>query len=167
MPQVLGPDWTFWTFPQRAWNTKGMKKILLLAIFFAVGCASLSGWKEPKVDLKDLYIKDTNLVGTTIVFVLSVENTNEREIKVDEVNYKISLDGQAFANSKTQQPVVIAPKASAPVEIPLPVRYVDLFAHLNKALNSSQIEYAIEGDAKMSFFKVPFKKQGHLKLTGP
>lgn len=132
-----------------------------------VGCASLLGLKEPQVDLKELYIKDTNLVGTTIVFVLNVENTNDREIKVDEVNYKISLDGQAFANSKITQPVVIGPKATGPVEIPLPVRYVDLFAHLNKALSASQIEYAIEGDAKMSFFKVPFKKQGHFKLTSP
>lgn len=144
-----------------------MKKILLLVLFLPLGCASLMGLKEPQVDLKELYIKDTNLVGTTIVFVLNVQNTNDRELKVDEVNYKISLDGQAFANSKITQPVVIAPKATGPVEIPLPVRYVDLFAHLNKALSSSQIEYAIEGDAKMSFFKVPFKKQGHFKLTSP
>ena len=139
----------------------------MIAIFFAAGCASLSGWKEPKVDLKELYIKDTNLVGTTLVFVLNVENTNDREIKVDEVNYKIMLDGQAFANSKTEEVIRVGPKASAPVEIPLPIRYVDLFSHLNKALNSSQIEYAIEGDAKVSFFKVPFKKQGQLKLTSP
>lgn len=144
-----------------------MKKYFLICLLGLVGCASLSGLQEPKVDFKEIYIKEANLVGTTLIFVLNVENTNDREIKVDEVNYKIFLDDQAFAHSKIEKPVTIGPKAAALVEIPLPVKYGDLFSHLSKALNSSQIGYSIEGDAKVSFFRIPFKKKGELKLTQP
>lgn len=130
-----------------------------------LGCASLLGYKEePKVQLHEVYVKDADLVGTTLVFVIDVENPNERDIKVDEITYKVFLSGKELTEAKTENPVTVPAKQSAKVEVPLPVKYTALLGNIGNILMAREVSYRIEGDAKLSFFRIPFSKEGKVEL---
>lgn len=144
-----------------------MKKVLLGfgLCFMLSGCASFFGnLKEPKVDLDNVFAKDTSLTGTTLVFVLDVENPNDKEIKVEEVNYKIFVSGRELTSAKTDKAIVIPAKKTSQVQVPLPIQFTKLIDKMGDVLKTGSLVYRIEGDAKLSFIRIPFSEEGKVQL---
>lgn len=148
-----------------------MKKIIILffiSIFIPLmtSCASLLQLEKPKADLSHVLVRDTNLVGTTLIFVVDVENPNDRELKVDDVSYKVFLGGKAFAQASTGKQVSVPAKSKSQIEIPLPVKYTEIFSNMGEILLSQKLTYKIEGTAKLSFISIPFTKEGVVNFRG-
>lgn len=147
-----------------------MKKLtlcsLIVSVLFTISCASLVDKvvAKPNVELDHVALRDTDLKGTTAVFVVKVQNPNGIDLKVDDIAYKVFLAGQEFARARTGQAVSIPANGNALVEIPLPVEFSRLAGGLQALMLSKPVDYRIEGDARLSLFSVPFSKEGKFQL---
>lgn len=139
--------------------------ILILSLVSAIGCASsLLQLEKPKVDLQRVYAKDATATGTTLVFVINVENPNKQDIKVKEIAYKVFVSGKELSDAKTEKPIEVPAMKSSLVEIPLPVSYANILNNIAEVLFNKEVTYKIEGTAKMSFVSIPFSKEGKVEL---
>jgi LEA14-like dessication related protein len=143
-----------------------MLLLILSTLCLGTSCSSLVGKavEKPKIDLDHVAVRDTNLNGTTAVFFVRVQNPNSFALKVDDIAYRVFLAGEEFAKSSTGQTTTVPAKGESLVEIPLPVSYAKVVGGLQALLMSKPVDYRIEGDAKMSLFSIPFKKEGKLEL---
>lgn len=133
--------------------------------FFGTGCSSLFGTLEkPKVNLKHVYPKDSTMTGTTLVFVLDVENPNSKDLKVESVAYKVFISGKELGHGSIDKQIVVPAKKSSEVSVPLPVKYEDVLNNLGDILLAREVPYKIEGSAKVSYFNIPFSKEGKVEL---
>ncbi|RYZ85194.1 MAG: hypothetical protein EOP04_16475, partial [Proteobacteria bacterium] len=59
-------------------------------LFLTLGCASMFNKliDKPKIDLDRVSVRDANLTGATLLFIVKVANPNKVDIKVDEIAYK-------------------------------------------------------------------------------
>jgi LEA14-like dessication related protein len=139
-----------------------------LAVLFSLvgtGCSSLFGTLEkPKVNLKHVYPKDSTMTGTTLVFVLDVENPNNKDLKVESVAYKVFISGKELGHGSIDKQIVVPAKKSAELSVPLPVKYQDILNNLGDILLAREVPYKIEGNAKISYFNIPFTKEGKVEL---
>ena len=134
------------------------------ACLFLTNCASLLNLEKPEVNLQRVSVRDTSLTGTTLVFVVKVDNPNNREIKVKEIDYKVFISGKEISHARTEKPVDVPAKGSSEVELPLPVKYSSLFENIGDILLAREVAYKIIGDAKLSFIDIPFTKEGKVEL---
>jgi Conserved secreted protein len=140
--------------------------ISLISIFAFTGCSSgLFGMLEkPKAKLVNVYPRGTTMTGTTLVFVVEVENPNNKDIKVNSVDYKVFLSGKEFSQGTTDKEILVPANKTANVEVPLAVKYQDILNNLGDILMANKVEYKIEGKAKLSFISIPFTKEGKVEL---
>lgn len=144
-----------------------MKKIFLsLTLLLLCSCASFWGsvLEKPQVELDHIKVKDASLKGTTLVFVVSVDNPNKVDLKVDQINYKVFVNEKEITQAKTDKAVNVPAQSKANVEIPLPIEYNKIFTDLKELMFAESATYKIEGDAKLSLFTIPFTKKGEFKL---
>ncbi|WP_291516671.1 LEA type 2 family protein [Bdellovibrio sp. ArHS] len=146
-----------------------MTSRLLVALFLtALSACSGKGLlglaEKPEAKLQSVYAKDTNLSGTTLVFVVNVQNPNRFAIEVEEVAYKVYIGDKQLTTAKTNSAIKIPAAQDANIELPLPVKYGDLMGHLGSILTQGELPYKIEGDAKFSFATIPFTKEGKVEL---
>ncbi|MEN0057682.1 MAG: LEA type 2 family protein [Bdellovibrio sp.] len=132
----------------------------------ALGCAGLfQGMMEkPKVALSHVWARDTTLLGTTLIFVLNVENPNRKPIEVEEVRYKVFIGEQEFASAKTEKAIKVPARQTAQVEVPLPIQFVSLLKNVDQIWREKKVAYRIEGQAQLSFISIPFSDQGSVEL---
>jgi LEA14-like dessication related protein len=134
------------------------------ACLVLTNCASLFNLEKPEVNLQRVFVRDTSLSGTTLIFVVKVDNPNNQEIKVKEIAYKVFISGKPLTEAKTEKPVAVPANGSSEVELPLPVKYTSLFENIGDILMSREVAYKIVGDAKLSFINIPFTKEGKVEL---
>lgn len=137
---------------------------LVLSTMLFTSCATLLNLQKPEVNLQRVFVRDTSLSGTTLIFVVKVDNPNNQEIKVQEIAYKVFISGKELTQAKTEKAVAVPAKGSSEVELPLPVKYTSLFENIGDILLSREVAYKIVGDAKLSFISIPFTKEGKVEL---
>lgn len=139
--------------------------VLIFSVFMTTGCVSnLLKLEKPKVDLHSVYAKDATATGTTLVFVVNVDNPNNEEIKVKEIAYKVFVSGKELSDAKTEKPIVVPPLKSTLIEIPLPVSYANILNNIAEVLFNKEVTYKIDGTAKLNFVSIPFTKEGKVEL---
>lgn len=138
---------------------------LLLMLPLVAGCA-LSGklLEKPTVSLEEVSARDTNLTGTTLVFRLNLKNPNAIDLPLDDLTYQVFLNGNFFAEGRTDKKVRIPARGESDVEIPLAVQYTKVLSGLGRVLRGEDMDYRLKGDAKFAAFSIPFEKAGDLKL---
>ncbi len=132
------------------------------------GCSSLLGKivKDPQIKLERVDVRETNLRGANLAFILEVENPNDYEIKVDQVDYKVFLGEDFFAEAKTPKPVTVPANKKQQVELPLPIEYSKVLSGLKGLLLGEKVSYRVEGKVKLAFLglSIPFDEKGQLDL---
>lgn len=143
-------------------------KALLIAFLVIplTGCKTgLKGLaEEPKVRLDQVYANKVDLSGAHLLFVLEVENPNPVDIKIDELDYSISLFNKKLADGKAAEGLKVPARSTANIELPLPIKFEQLFNNLAEALSASEVPFKVEGQAKSGWFKFPFTKEGSVKI---
>lgn len=141
------------------------KIVLAMLMVVLSGCASMLGYtQKPEVELSGVSLKDADMSGATIVLVFDVENPNERGISVEEIGYKVYVSGKHLTTAKTEDKIDIPAKQKKAIEVPLPIKYKDIFSNIGEILSAGSLQYKIEGDAKFTLISVPFSKEGSLEL---
>jgi LEA14-like dessication related protein len=144
-----------------------MKTLMILfSAVFLFGCASMMEKfvEKPKIQLDHVSVRDITLTGSTLLFVVSVDNPNNMDIKVNEIAYKIFINGKEITKAKTDKTVLVPALKKTEVEIPLPIEYTKIWSDLSDIIMSKNAVYRIEGDAKFPMFSIPFTKEGQIQV---
>lgn len=129
------------------------------------GCFSLSKVIEkPKVKLESLNVKSPTLEGATLIFALQVDNPNKVPLQVDELTYDLEMSGKALSSGRLPKGARVEAHSKSVIEIPVPVKYSDLFASVMQLIKNSSSPYRIKGSAKIGPFQIPFDQTGEVKL---
>jgi len=120
--------------------------------------------EKPKIELDRVSVRDMDLKGTTLLFMVSVENSNKVDIKVDEIAYKIFINGREITTAKTEKSILIPAQKKSEVEIPLPIEYTKIWSNLTDIIMAKSALYRIEGNAKFPMFSIPFKNEGQIQV---
>lgn len=136
-----------------------------VASLSASGCASLSALVEtPKVDLESLKVQDPTADGATLVFGLMVENPNPVALEVNELVYDLEISGRALTSGRLANGARVPANEKAVIEVPVAVKYSDLFASVLHLLKNQTSPYRLKGAARIGPFEIPFDKSGEVKL---
>lgn len=133
---------------------------------YLTGC-SFIGKKlieKPKVQLQRVDVRDVGATGATVVFGVQVENPNSTALKVDSLRYDVEIGGKPFSSGRLPQGAEVPANGKVSLDIPVPVRYTDVFASLVGLLADGTSTYRLKGEAVFGLFTIPFEKSGEFKL---
>lgn len=138
----------------------------MVGFIVLTGCSSFSKMIEkPKVTLDNLKVQDPTLTGATLVFGLMVDNPNAVALQVDELIYDLEISGRALSSGRLAEGAKVPAREKAIVEIPVAVKYSDLFESVIGLLKNQSSPYRIKGSARIGPFSIPFDKTGEVKLS--
>lgn len=141
--------------------------LVLLTGAGAVSCSLLQlAIRQPEVKLERVRVTDPGLKQATLMFDLSVMNPNSETLKIDGIDYKLVLNGQAFAEGLFDQQTQLPGESTTEVSLPIRVEYSRVFDSLMSALQKPESEYQMEGSARLGIFTIPFSKKGSIKWQG-
>lgn len=132
--------------------------VLLLGLF---SCASTpDSLQEPEVSLKEIALADATLSDTIMIFRLNINNPNPVTLKVDGVDFDISLRGKPIHSGSINSDLRIRSESFAELEIPFKVIIQDVFDSEILALHERIVDYHIKATIRAGSMRVPFEQQG-------
>lgn len=139
--------------------------VLVSLLLVSSACTSFSKLVEqPKVNLETLTLQSPTAEGATLVFGLMVENPNPVAIAVDELVYELEVAGRSLTSGKLENGAKVPARDKTIVEIPVAVKYSDLFSSVIQLLKNQASPYRLKGTARIGPFKIPFDKAGEVKI---
>lgn len=136
--------------------------ILLLSL---TGC----GVTSPSAEIMGVKIQNASLTEATLLFDVKVNNPYSVPLPMSNVDYDVSSKGQPFLKGNAELAGTVPAGGSKNLEIPIPLRYQELFAAVKDARPGATIPYkAILGlsvDAPLwGPIRVPVTKEDELTL---
>jgi LEA14-like dessication related protein len=147
--------------------TKLMPTLISLGLALGLsGCASVTETivERPKVGLDWVRVNNVRAEGATVVFGVKVDNPNSFPIKLDALRYDVEIGGRSMGSASLAHGVRIPASDSGMIEVPVPVKYKDLFSSVMEFMKSRTSTYRVKGEAMFGFFTVPFDSAGDFKL---
>lgn len=134
---------------------KHPRRLLLAAALLVLsGCAvnTLAHMQSPKVDVTGVKLKGTTLAGADVLVQFRVDNPNDVNLVLDGVVYHLRLNGQPLLDGQYDQQIQIAASGPTAVELPVTIRFDDLYRVISTLQNKKNPEYALDADLR---FAVP------------
>jgi LEA14-like dessication related protein len=130
------------------------RPLLVLVLLLLAGCAlnTLAHMEPPKVDVTGVKLKGTTLAGADVLVQLRVDNPNDVNIVLNGIVYHLRLNGQPLLDGHYDQQVQIAASGRTAVELPVTIRFADLYRVIGTLQNRKNPEYALDADLR---FAVP------------
>jgi LEA14-like dessication related protein len=140
--------------------------ILIFSLAAAIRCTTLGQaiLEKPKVELDHVSLREANSSGAIVLFGVKVDNPNAFSLKVDTLKYDVEIGGKHFSSGKIDKPAEVAAKNNAIVEIPVPVKYSDVFSSVLELLTKKTSSYRLKGEASFGLLNIPFDEKGEFKL---
>ncbi|MFN8792289.1 MAG: LEA type 2 family protein [Bdellovibrionales bacterium] len=114
--------------------------------------------------MKNVKVMQADLKEALLNVNMMVYNPNSHEIVLDEIQYKIKLNGRHFSEGVARENLKVGAKTTTLIPLPLKVKYSDLLLSLDDIAKGKQLTYDVVGDAKLGLFAIPFSKSGNLDL---
>ncbi len=146
-----------------------MRPLALLLLCTLVSACSL--WQKrkmdpPKIEIQGVRVENAGWEGAKLLFAVHVANPNPYALQVDGVDYSVELGGKQVAKESIQSKLAVDAKSSTVLQLPLTVKFTDLFESLNTIFKAELITYRLKGSAKVGLFSIPFDETGKLKYEG-
>ncbi len=124
--------------------------IAALVLLIAAGCASRGAprphFYRPSIQLQDVRMAGVGLTGGGMDVVLDVYNPNAYELYSPRVRYRLFVDDVQLATGSYVTDIVVGPRDSARVRVPVTLSYTQL-GHASRAvLNRGTLDYRVVGD---------------------
>ncbi len=147
-------------------KTLALLVLLLTSFIFLNSCTALVKKiiQEPRVTLAHVGVKDVGMNGATLLVGVQVENPNPFNLRVDALRYDVEIGGKLLSSSELLGAADVPGHGIQVVEIPVPVKFQDLFASALDFFSTSSSHYRIKGEARFGLLKVPFDQAGDLKV---
>ena len=140
--------------------------LLMPALLAFSGCATVAEKviEKPKVALDKVGVRDVDGKGATLVFAVKVDNPNPFGIKVDALKYDIEIGGKLLSSGKLDQEADVAAKSISIVNIPIPVKFSDIYSSAMDLISNKSSTYRVRGAANVGLFEIPFDEKGDFKI---
>lgn len=140
--------------------------MILFSVLAISSCSSVAKRviKEPKVEVSRVSLTNLNASGGTIVLGVKVDNPNSFAIKLDELKYDLEIAGKKLSAGELPKPAEVGGNASTVVDVPVPVKFNELFSSAMDFLSKSSTAYRVSGEARFGLITLPFDKTGEMKL---
>lgn len=140
---------------------------LMICICFLTlnACATLKEMvKEPTVTFRNVTAQDLSLTQGTFLFNFDVENPNALGLTLNDITYDLRLNQKDFIKNKLEKGVSLPAKGNAVMQIPVTVRYTDLFHSLSDALASDVVHYDLKGTVGIGPLTVAYRHEGKIDM---
>jgi LEA14-like dessication related protein len=123
--------------------------VLLGAAVFLASCSSLKTVFEGKVDkprvsLVSKKIDRLSFVEADLLFDILVENPERRDVKLSGFDYALFIDEARFLEGARSLDAVIGPRSGTKVQLPLALRYEELFRAYAGLSDRENAKYRLE-----------------------
>ena len=136
---------------------------LVLQVCCLPGCSLLSkALDKPKVELAALDVAGVENGVVVLQIKLLVDNPNRVDLTLQSLRYQGSFNGKEMIIGENANKIKFAGHAQTPVTLELRVPAATLLHSALEFLSNRSHKYHIEGEAKISGFTLPFKKDGEL-----
>ncbi len=144
----------------------------LIAVLFLASCAGygdLANMVRPQVDVTDVKVLGTTLTSADLLFQFRVDNPNAVGLVLDAIGYRLRLNGQPLLDGRRDQQVRIAANDRSLVELPVTIRYEDVYRIIRSFENRTRPDYALDADFSFNVpilgaVNVPVTKRGEIPL---
>ena len=146
--------------------------VSLLAALALASCAGYGGLADmvrPQVDVTDVKVLGTTLTGADLLFQFRVDNPNAVGLVLDAIGYRLRLNDQPLLDGRRNQGLRIAANGRSNVELPVTIRYEDVYRVLRSFQNRTRPDYALDADFTfdvpiLGAVNVPVTKRGEIPL---
>jgi LEA14-like dessication related protein len=139
---------------------------ILVGFLASSGCSTVAEriLEKPKVTLQQVKVREIGVSGATVVFNVMVDNPNPVGINLRQLTYDVEIGGRALTSGVMEKGVRIEAMEKSLVEIPIPVRFSDVFASAVDVMKNGTRTYRVRGSASFGPFSIPFDETGELKF---
>jgi LEA14-like dessication related protein len=140
--------------------------VLLVAIAVFSSCSTIAEQlvKEPKVELQSVKLRDLKPDGGTVLIGVEVDNPNPFGLKLDDLTYELEIGGKALSKGQLKEAAQVAANAKSVIEIPVPLKFEELFSSAMDFVTKKSSAYRVKGSARFGLITLPFDKTGEMKL---
>ncbi len=127
-------------------------RIVIVAVvaLIGAGCASRGAsrppFHRPSIQLQDVRMAGVGLTGGGMDVVLDVHNPNAYELHSPRVRYRLFVDDVQLATGNYVADIVVGPRDSARVRVPVSLSYAQLGQASRAVLNRGTLDYRVVGD---------------------
>jgi LEA14-like dessication related protein len=136
----------------------------MLVAPLVAGCASLTKpWAAPEVSLVGLQAKELGLARQVFVANLKVRNPNDRTLPIKAMTYRLSLEGNEFAEGAGQLDRQIPPLGEARVDVDVVGNLLGIAQQLPAlVLKDRPLDWTITGTVTIAdgLLKLPYWYSG-------
>jgi len=142
---------------------------VVLALASCAGFGGLANVVRPQVDLTDVKVLGTTLTEADLLFQFQVDNPNALALVLDGIGYRLRLNGQPLLDGRHDERTQIAANGRSLIELPVTVRYEDVYKVLRSFENRRNPDYALDADFRfdvpiLGAVTVPVTKRGQIPL---
>ena len=142
----------------------------VLPLLFLAGCAGLPvNTEAPRVTLVDMQVTDMRLFEQRYALTLRVQNPNPFDLDVVGLDFRLSLNGESFADGVSNQPVRVPAYGEVVTEVEVSSSLLSIFEQFRR-LSEGQagaLSYRIDGSVALGegWMRLPFERAG--TIGGP
>jgi LEA14-like dessication related protein len=156
----------------RSFRAAGLLALALSAALTLAACAGLGGLArviEPEVDVTDVKLLNTTLTGADLLFEFRVDNPNAVALVLDQIGYRLRLNGEPLLDGRRNQETRIAANGRSTVELPVTIKYEDVYRVIRSFQGRGRPDYALDADFQfdvpvLGAVTVPVSKRGEIPL---
>lgn len=151
--------------------------ILAGLVAVVVGAACIGAFQQPEVRFDGLRLGRLGIRGGTVYAQLNVANPNRFGLETTALTYDLELrsdeNGQTtwsrLAGGTFVEPIRVAGRDSAVIEIPIEFAYADMTAALRSIMDRGTFDYRVSGVVSVRDpirRDVPYRRTGTVSLDG-
>jgi LEA14-like dessication related protein len=147
------------------------RRATLLALStMLLSCSALAPKLEaPRLNLVSIGMMSADIFNQQFRVRMHVANPNDQELPIKGIDYKLFLEGDAFAEGVSTRPFVIPANGETDFDLTVRTNFMSSIGRLVSRLNGRKtVNYQIEGKVMTDigmFKNIPFSESGSVDLT--
>ncbi len=144
-------------------------------IFFLSGCAELlqilkqSTMQKPTASVVDTKLTGLSFSQADLLFSVKIDNPNNVAINLAGMDYGLKINNNSLFSGTKNDPLNIGALGSSTIQIPLSLKYEDIYKTVKALTGKDKSTYTFEGGVSFDLpvlgkFRLPLSKSGELPL---
>ncbi len=148
-----------------------LRAVVILMLFAGLSACALKPVIAPEVSLADLQITELSLTHANMLAGLKIFNPNSVAVKIQQVDYTLSLNGIRVSSGQSAKEVSIGAEEYGNLNLRLSSAYWDLLRIFNQVQSGKTAKFLLDGKVKVGGFGIlgktfDFTKEGDISLGG-
>lgn len=142
--------------------------LLLLSLAGCAGVQQMIGaaFEKPRLTYESFTPQELDLEGVTLGLRYRIDNPNAVGLKLATVDYRVDVESRQVVTGSSQTGLSIPARGSAPLELPVRVRYADIPDLVSNLIHKDTLGFQIQGNAGVStpvgVIGLPFSYTGQI-----